>query len=230
MNEITLRSVCVDDAEAINRIRNQSAEFLHDNTKFSIESTKKWMKDQVVDWHAIELDGKMIGYFRLSNWSMENRHIYIGADIEESHRGKGIGTVSYIMMMEKLFKERRLNKISLEVLSSNTRAYELYKRLGFFIEGRKRQEVWRDGSWHDSIIMSITRKEFMMLYPERIQSPCIGICHKDEHVCSSCGRTIQQIAGWKGLSKQDAAAYVADASNRIEQQVYKNNQQQKRKE
>ena len=112
MNKISLRSIRTEDAASINRIRNQSVQYLHDNTTFSIESTIQWMEKEHPDWYAIICDGEMVGYFRISNQSAASRNLYIGADIDESHRGKGIGYESYIIMMERLFKERQLNKIS----------------------------------------------------------------------------------------------------------------------
>jgi RimJ/RimL family protein N-acetyltransferase len=48
----------------------------------------------------------------------------------------------------------------LEVLSTNTRAYNLYKKIGFFEEGIKREEIFRNGIFIDSIIMAILKKEW----------------------------------------------------------------------
>lgn len=215
MNNITFRSIQEEDFGIINRIRNQSTEYLHDDRKFSEESTKNWIKETKPDWYAILLDGEMIGYFRLSNYSRENRNIYIGADIEESHRGKGLGYQSYLSMMSNLFTTRKLNKITLEVLSTNERAYKLYRKLGFSVEGTKRQEVWRNDTWVDSIIMSITRSEFMRTNPGMLGSPCIGICKRDAERCNTCGRSLEQIAAWKGSSQEQLRVYMDDLCPKI---------------
>lgn len=208
MNNITFRSIQEEDSETISRIRNQSTQYLHDDTKFSEESTKKWIKETRPDWYAILLDGEMVGYFRLSNYSRENRNIYIGADIEESHRGKGLGHQSYLLMMANLFTTRKLNKITLEVLSTNERAYKLYKKLGFSVEGTKRQEIWRKDTWIDSIIMSITRSEFMAVNPGMLGSPCIGICNRGDEKCNTCGRSLKQIGAWKDSTQEQIQAYI----------------------
>jgi RimJ/RimL family protein N-acetyltransferase/predicted Fe-S protein YdhL (DUF1289 family) len=205
---ISIRKTTIEDVESINKIRNQSSEYLHDNRKFSIEETKQWFLNNAPDWYSILLEDEMVGYFRISNHSHENRNLYIGADIEESHRGKGIATIAYPMMVQKLFSERKLNKISLEVLSNNARAYNLYKKLGFVVEGSKRLDVWRNGKWLDSIIMSITRQELLTLqglkrtYTDPMYSPCVGICSKDNEYkkCSSCGRRLDDIKNWKDMS------------------------------
>lgn len=211
MREISFRPIKASDASVINKIRNQSVEFLHDNSMFSVKETAEWIERVCPDWYAILLNDEMVGYFRISNYSEKNRNLYIGADIEESHRGKGLGYESYLLMMEKLFKERKLNKIALEVLSNNERAYSLYKKLGFSVEGTKRQEVWRNGFWVDSIVMSITRIEFMLNHENIIPSPCVGICHRNEYVCATCGRTIEQITNWSRSTDDAKRIHIASA-------------------
>lgn len=205
MKEIEVRKIRpleYDDALVINKIRNQSSEYLHDDRTFTLEQTVDWLRNTNPDWYAIEYKGEMVGYFRISNYSDVNKNLYIGADIEESMRGMGIGHDSYLIMMEKLFKERKLNKITLEVLDSNKRAHTLYIKLGFIEEGRKRQEIYRNGEWIDSIIMSITRKEFISKHG-RISSPCISICQREEGTCKACGRSLEQISTWRDLTEEE---------------------------
>jgi RimJ/RimL family protein N-acetyltransferase len=59
-----------------------------------------------------------------------------------------------------IFDLYNLHKISLEVLSTNTRAISLYENLGFIKDGVKREEVYKNGKWIDSIIMSILKSEY----------------------------------------------------------------------
>jgi RimJ/RimL family protein N-acetyltransferase len=63
-------------------------------------------------------------------------------------------------MLDTLFTELDLNKVSLEVLETNLRAIHLYKKLGFVIEGVKREEVkTSSGDYVDSIVMSLLKEE-----------------------------------------------------------------------
>lgn len=203
-----IRKTTRQDVEALNMIRNQSSEYLHDNRKFTLEQTITWFDDNRPDWYSLFVEDRMVGYFRISNYSPQNRNLYIGADIEESSRGKGLGYQSYIEMMKRLFNERKLNKISLEVLETNQVAFNLYVKIGFIEEGRKRQEIWRNGSWVDSIVMSITRKEFMVKHHDTIASPCVGICSKGQETCSACGRTLDQISSWKQYEQHERREHV----------------------
>lgn len=151
------------DLEFLNSVRNQYAEeFLHDSRTFSIEETNKWFNETSPLYYIIQDDvsNNKIGYFRLSNYSKENKNIYIGADIAPEYRGKGYAKPAYLQFMDFIFTEYELNKITLEVLHTNSIAINLYKSLGFVYEGTKREEVLKNGTWVHSIIMSILKSEF----------------------------------------------------------------------
>jgi len=160
--EITLLGE--DDLPFLNEIRNEcSNEFLHDSRTFTLEETKDWFVKTKPYYWLVKKDNEKIGYFRCSNYSEINKNIYIGADIHNNHRGKGFGYEMYKTFIPKVFKELGLHKISLEVLSTNERAIYLYKKLGFVVEGVKREEVLKNKVWVDSIIMSILRSEYESL-------------------------------------------------------------------
>ena len=149
-----------DDLQFLNDVRNEYCEeFLHDSRQFTLEETKQWFHKYNPDFYIITLDNEKIGYFRLSNYSDVNKNIYIGADISPKFKGKGFGKLSYEKFIPFLFETYNLNKISLEVLSNNIIALNLYKKLGFVTEGVKRQEVYKNNQWVDSIIMSILKNE-----------------------------------------------------------------------
>lgn len=165
---ISFYKIKESDLEFLNTVRNQYAiEFLHDSRTFSIEETKKWFIETSPLYYIIQDDvsKNRIGYFRLSNYSKENKNIYIGADIAPEYRGKGYAKPAYIQFMDLIFQYYDLNKISLEVLHTNVVAINLYKSLGFIQEGIKREEILKNGVWIDSIIMSILKSEF---YKNRI--------------------------------------------------------------
>jgi RimJ/RimL family protein N-acetyltransferase len=149
------------DLEFLCEVRNECApEFLHTSETYTLEQTKEWYNKTSPLFFIIKRREEKIGYFRTSNYSKTNKNIYIGADIHKNFRGKGFGYTSYVMFIPYLFETLDLNKISLEVLSTNTNAIKLYEKLGFVQEGVKRQEVLKNGEWVDSIIMSILKNEW----------------------------------------------------------------------
>jgi len=158
---VTFRKLEYTDLQFLNEVRNSFAEnFLHDSRTFTLRETEAWFQFSEPDFWIILKDEERIGYFRLSNYSKANKNIYIGADLHSNFHGKGYALEAYREFMQFLFKEYNLHKISLEVLATNTRAFNLYKRLGFIVEGTKRQEVLKGTTFVDSIIMSILKDEF----------------------------------------------------------------------
>lgn len=154
------KKITLNDVEFVNNIRNNYAEeFLHDSRKFSLKESYEWYEKYKPDYWIIFNDDKKIGYFRLSNHSVINKNIYIGADIAPQYRNLGYGKASYLKFIPNLFEMYDLHKISLEVLSTNTVAISLYKSLGFVVDGIKREEVNKNGKWIDSIVMSIIKTD-----------------------------------------------------------------------
>jgi RimJ/RimL family protein N-acetyltransferase len=161
-NILSFHKITAEDLVFLNEVRNgYCEEFLHDSRKFNIKETKEWFSKYRPDYYMIKINGENIGYFRLSNYSKENKNIYLGADISPKYKGFGYGKLSYIKFIPFLFEEYLLNKISLEVLSTNKVALNLYKKLGFTVEGVKRQEILKNGEWVDSIMMSMLKKEYL---------------------------------------------------------------------
>lgn len=157
----TFRPLGEKDLQFLNKIRNNCAEeYLHDSRKFTLDQTKEWFRVSQPNYYIIQLENTDIGYFRVTQHSESNRNVYIGADIHEDFRGKKLAYPAYVEFISFLFSKYHLNKISLEVLSTNVRAYNLYTKLGFVQEGIKRQEVLKHSTYVDSIIMSILKEEF----------------------------------------------------------------------
>jgi RimJ/RimL family protein N-acetyltransferase len=136
-------------------IRNQSKEFLHNNSTFTLDQAIDWFKKNDPKFYTIKLGDVMIGYFRTSNWG--NNDPYIGCDIHPDFRGLGLGYLSYLKFIDKMYNEFNVNSIKLEVISTNVRAKNLYHKLGFVKIGISEDKVIRDGVEIDSIIMELKK-------------------------------------------------------------------------
>lgn len=158
---IDFSRILEDDIPFLNETRNLVSEkFLHDSRIFSLKESIEWYKKNKPDYWIIRSEGERVGYFRLSNYSKENKNIYIGADIHPKYQGKGYGYSSYLLFIPFLFETYDLHKITLEVLSNNSGAIRLYEKIGFIYEGSKREEVFKDGVYINSNIMSILKDEW----------------------------------------------------------------------
>lgn len=84
-------------------------------------------------------------------------HITIG---ESDAWGRGYGTEATRLMIDHAFGTLGLHRIALFVFEFNERAIRAYRRVGFVVEGRSRESVWRDGRWWDELAMSILESDW----------------------------------------------------------------------
>jgi DNA-binding MarR family transcriptional regulator/GNAT superfamily N-acetyltransferase len=137
-------------------------EVVHSGSQFPYECSSKeefyrqffTPQGQVYVCHS--LDGKVMGGFYLrANFSGRSNHIANAAYmIHHSYRGKGLGSL-LIKASLHLAKERGFQAMQFNmVLSQNTLAVKLYKRLGFNIIGSIPDAVRNpDGSYQDGYVM-----------------------------------------------------------------------------
>ena len=76
--------------------------------------------------------------------------------------GQGLGTEAGRLAVGWAFRKLRLHRIELRVFAYNIRGIKSYQKIGFHPEGRLRDYIYRDGVYHDEIMMGILRKEFLV--------------------------------------------------------------------
>jgi RimJ/RimL family protein N-acetyltransferase len=87
-------------------------------------------------------------------------HITIG---EKDAWGCGYGTEATRMMVQHAFERLGLHRVALSVFGFNERAIRAYRRVGFIVEGRARQSIWRDGRYWDELQMSMLDSDWAAL-------------------------------------------------------------------
>lgn len=101
-----------------------------------------------------------IGIVSLIHIDYKNQNAECIIDIgEKAFWGKGYGAEGLNLLLDYAFYELNLHRISLRVFSFNERAIRLYKKIGFELEGKSREALFRDGKWHDVIHMGILQVE-----------------------------------------------------------------------
>ena len=104
---------------------------------------------------VVEADGKIVGFTRCEGNKLSRfRHkAEFGICIEKEYWGYGIGKV----LLENIVAwadNVGLKKISLNVVETNTKAVNLYKKYGFVEEGILRNDRFhKDGKYYNTIIM-----------------------------------------------------------------------------
>ena len=74
---------------------------------------------------------------------------------ESSARGRGFGYEAMLLVIDYIFQELNLNKITLAVFENNPGALKLYEKLGFQVEGRFINHVFKEGRLWDKIYLSL---------------------------------------------------------------------------
>ena len=115
-------------------------------------------------WLGIETEtATLIGYTSLKRARPERRSADFGIAIERGHWNAGYGTDATRTMLRFAFAEMGLHRVQLDVVDTNTRAQRVYEKCGFQVEGRAREARFREGRWHDMVLMSVLAHEFMAL-------------------------------------------------------------------
>lgn len=104
-----------------------------------------------------------IGMVRCDQIDWINQSVRVGADLCPEFRGKGLGKKTYRLLLKYCFDYLNLHRVWLSVIDTNKIAYGLYQSIGFVVEGRHREGIFRNGQYHDYIIMSILRPEYKEL-------------------------------------------------------------------
>jgi RimJ/RimL family protein N-acetyltransferase len=84
-------------------------------------------------------------------------HILIG---EPGERGKGYGSGAVRLLVDYAVKDLGLKRVWLNVLADNKPAIRLYEIIGFKIEGRLRNHVFKAGKFRDLLVMGILAEDY----------------------------------------------------------------------
>ncbi len=103
--------------------------------------------------------GEYLGGCGINTLDWKNNLCYIGIFLGKPHWSKGYGYDAMKILCDFVFDQMNLRKILLNVYSFNERAIGCYKKIGFKEEGRLRKQIFRDGTFHDEIIMGFFREE-----------------------------------------------------------------------
>ena len=116
------------------------------------------------DSFAIHLrdEDEPIGVVSLMNISVANASAELSVIVghpEDRHHGYGAEAIA--VLLDYAFGDLGLNRIGLSVFDFNEDAIAAYGKLGFREEGRLRGALKRDHAFHDAILMSVLKQEWI---------------------------------------------------------------------
>jgi RimJ/RimL family protein N-acetyltransferase len=159
-DSISIRSTVESDIDTVLAMERSD-----DNTPYirqwAREKHLEAISDKNIGHFVIQAadDGRIVGYIILIGLENPDRAVEFKR-IVINEKGNGYGRAAVRFIKKYVFEELGFNRLWLEVLENNQRAYRLYKSEGFVDEGVHR-ECFRQGDKYISlIVMSMLRGEY----------------------------------------------------------------------
>ena len=106
-------------------------------------------------------DDRLIGFISLFDHSGHTGDALVGIGIgEREYWSKGYGTDAMRVMLDYVFNELNLRRLTLITFEHNPRGIRSYQKAGFVLEGRTRGAMQREGRRWDWLWMGILREEW----------------------------------------------------------------------
>jgi RimJ/RimL family protein N-acetyltransferase len=145
--------------------------------RFTFEPSTRLTPERLRSWYASRADqpdrldlavtdpvtGELLGEAVLHEWDPAARSCAFRTLIGPRGRGRGVGTEATRLIVGYGFEQLGLHRIQLEVHGHNHRARRVYEKVGFVVEGVRREARSRDGEWVDEVLMAILDHEWAAL-------------------------------------------------------------------
>lgn len=106
---------------------------------------------------GILFDGQLCGAIYHLNVDWKNRWTALSYWLDAGHQGQGIMTTCCRAVVAHSFKAWKLNRVTIECATENTRSRAIPERLGFRLEGIVRGVEWLHDSYADHAVYGLLR-------------------------------------------------------------------------
>ncbi len=173
MPEIKIDRAERGDAFEIFQVVQQCRDYLRewlpwiDGTR-SPEDTLSFIADNVNknlfngrEIYVIRINKKIVGMIDLQNGDKFNNKAEIGYWLAEEHQGKGIITEACRRIINKVFNDYGINRMTIKAAVGNLKSRHIPERLGFVMEGVERSGEFLNGRYVDLVVYSMLKDEWM---------------------------------------------------------------------
>jgi RimJ/RimL family protein N-acetyltransferase len=140
----------------------------------SKETERKWVLNAIEEHEtgkAIRLaiclneNDQHIGYIYLESIDHQNKSCNIGILIGEyKYHKQGLASEARYLLLKYAFLELGLNRVTARILNINFNSKRSFGTVGFIYEGALRKSIFRNGEFHDVLLFSMLRDEFLDKY------------------------------------------------------------------
>ena len=112
---------------------------------------------------ALKDTNQIIGEVVFNEYDDLTNNVNFRVLMSQSYNNKGLGTEAIQLFIRYGFEHLNLHKISLEVFSFNPRAERVYTKIGFIIEGVKREDFKYNEVYIDSKIYGMLKRDYELI-------------------------------------------------------------------
>lgn len=149
-----------DDLPRVNELANlpEIAEHFEQIPPVTMETTQtlwSYVQAGIASIWGIHLDGRIIGvagFYGPPAGTRLSHSATFFLYVEPACWGRGIGTAA-VSFLEKEARKKGYQRMECMVAGTNPRAVDLYRRLGYAVEGVKRQAFLIDDTYADLVLM-----------------------------------------------------------------------------
>jgi len=109
---------------------------------------------------GIWLDGRFVGTVGAHPIDWNNRHCSIGYWIDAACQGRGIMTRCTASLIDYLFDETALHRVTIQCGTGNRKSCAIPERLGFTREGVLREAEWVNDRWVDLVVWGMLGRDW----------------------------------------------------------------------
>lgn len=161
---VALRRLEEDDLPVIFDMRNDARvwRWCRQNAPLHWLKHEDWFewqaKEKSVSMFAVQ-SSTLVGVCGLTDIDLTNRRAEFSLYIDPERQGEGYGKAALRSLLKHGFYDLGLNRIWGETFDSN-HAYDIFLRMGFEYEGKRREFYYRNGKFIDCYLVSISREQF----------------------------------------------------------------------
>ena len=169
---VYLRGLERDDLKLLHRMQNDEelmewARFRPDST-VSMEALEREYEDELKGHNPTkrtfavvdEKTGKVAGWCSIRWWRPFHTSAEVGVALASEFRGKGIGAEVTRLLTGLAFDQYNMHKVELFTRGDNLAMIKSAEKSGFRVEGRIRETLYFNGTFHDGVQMGVLRDEF----------------------------------------------------------------------
>ena len=160
-----IRTAAIDDAEQLlnlqKQLDNETTFMLYEpgERKRTLEEQARYIQQHLDEQHSTilvaEHEQRLVGYLSATGASLQRiKHtVYVVIGILQAFTGQGIGTQLF-ERLEQWARQQQIHRLELTVMTNNQAGIALYQKMGFSIEGLRKDACVVNNAYVDEYYMA----------------------------------------------------------------------------